>query len=389
MGDQQGFGRSLTGTLDGLVVHVAVVEAGLVLWTDETAPDARSRWGFGSCTWSWDPSAPGERLVVEHGGARLEVADGPALLTRVERYGPEATQNRARALWTEAAAVTERHPATHAAILVALVLVCVGLWHGMTWVESFCVDTFVPMSFEAGIGKQFEPDLVGGRANAPAEVTAAVQAITDRLVAAWPPERRETFGPYVKVRVVMEPMMNAFALPGGHIIVMSGLLSQAERPDQVAAVIAHELTHVAERDSMKRLAGQIKWTLLRTYLAGDMGADHEFVFDRVQSLSSLRYSRTQEERADREGLLLMRRAGFDSAAASELFTIMLGQGPNVLDQLNFLSDHPATPRRIDDLRKLHLELEASGPPAPQAPPLPFDWQRIRSLVAGGRSSDGP
>ena len=186
----------------------------------------------------------------------------------------------------------------------------------------------------------------GNRADA-----AYVQCISNQLVAELPP----AFGQQQWDVVVFDsPQVNAFALPGGKIGVYSGLLKVARDQEQVAAVVSHEIAHVLARHSNERVS--------RTQLsnlglsAADMALGQSGLREPamaalglgVQVGYLLPYGREQESEADRLGLELMARAGFDPQASIALWRNMSaassGQQPPEL-----LSTHPSHGTRTQEL----------------------------------------
>lgn len=389
MGDEKGYGRSLIGTLStGQSVHVAINREGVIHWLDGDEPSGDQvlhLWD--GLELSWTNTGIIKIGSYDDKDLSLTIADAEAFLTRVERYGSPSIKSKVDDLWKAQEARTARHPMTHVGVLFILMVVAITLWHSLSYVEAAIVDNCVPISVEAEIARHVEPNFVGKRKKAHPKVIKAVKGINDRLVSSWSKENRELFKETMSVTVIDDPMINAFALPAGRIIVFSGLVAAAERPSQVAAVLAHEYSHVAHRDGMKRIAGQIKWQILYAYLAGEMSADQEFLLQRAESLSTLKYSRSMEERADRESLELMMKAGYDGRAAAEFFTIMLKKGPNILDKLNFLSDHPATPERVKYLEELIKEMEGQSPKDNHSSAkFDGDWEEIRRLARQGVNS---
>jgi len=165
-----------------------------------------------------------------------------------------------------------------------------------------------------------------------------------------------------EVVVFDSKQVNAFALPGGKIGVYSGLLKVAKNQDQLATVIGHELTHVLAQHSNERLS--------RSQLAGiglaaaDIamgtseyrGATMAALGLGVEVGVMLPYGRTQESEADRLGLELMARAGFNPAEAVPLWQNMsAAAGGNAPPQL--LSTHPSNENRIAELQAQQAQVQ--------------------------------
>lgn len=155
--------------------------------------------------------------------------------------------------------------------------------------------------------------------------------------------------------------LNAFAAPGGVIGLHTGLLTQAERADQVASVIAHEVAHISQRHFARRMDGnsriQAAYALgtlaaLAAGLAGDPTAGAA-AFSTTQAAAidaTLAFSREHEREADRVGLGLMEQAGFDSSAMAEMFAVMQRAQELAGEPLAWLSTHPLSSERVADTR---------------------------------------
>ena len=148
---------------------------------------------------------------------------------------------------------------------------------------------------------------------------------------------------------------NAFALPGGHIGIHRGMLRVAKNPDQLAAVIGHEIAHVQAEHSNERLTQELAvqgGLLLVDLLAEEPGSLAHEALRKALGLGAeygllLPYSRAHEREADRLGRDLMARAGFDPRASVALWRNMeeaAGEQPP-----EFLSTHPSHGSRLDIL----------------------------------------
>ena len=154
--------------------------------------------------------------------------------------------------------------------------------------------------------------------------------------------------------------VNAFALPGGFVVVNVGLLREAQSGDEIAAVLAHELSHVTLRHSTKRLAGSLGAGAALALVLGfvDLGAPAYT----IAHLSGLSYERDQETEADEQGLELLTRAGISPLAMASFFERMgsLARPPEIL------STHPDPGDRAERARRLAAGFQArsSLPPPP-------------------------
>ncbi|HTV25197.1 MAG TPA: M48 family metallopeptidase [Polyangiaceae bacterium] len=128
--------------------------------------------------------------------------------------------------------------------------------------------------------------------------------------------------------------VNAFALPGGFVVVNSGLLAEAKTGEEVAAVLAHELSHVTLRHSTKRIAGGLGVSAALGLVLGivDIGAPAYT----LSYLASLGYERGQEREADEHGQALLERAGISPLGMATFFE-RLSNAPSPPE---LLSTHP-------------------------------------------------
>jgi hypothetical protein len=149
-----------------------------------------------------------------------------------------------------------------------------------------------------------------------------------------------------QVQAVRAPMVNAFALPGGTILVTDDLIDLAETPDELAAVLAHEAAHVEKRHVMQAVWRSLGLGLiLDAVVGGGSGAGQQAVL-LAGSFTDLRYSRDAELEADAEGQALLKAAGLSSSGMAPFFRRLKaeheGDGAAVAE---LISSHPDTQRR--------------------------------------------
>lgn len=162
--------------------------------------------------------------------------------------------------------------------------------------------------------------------------------------------------------IVNNETINAFAVPGGVIGIHDGLLAYAESEDELATVLAHELAHLSQRhfsrgvEQQKRqtplaLAGLIAGLVLIATTGSDAGMAVISASQAASIQSQLRFNRSNEQEADRIGMLTMVSAGMDPHAAPAMFERMLkATRYNSRNVPEFLLTHPVTESRISDTR---------------------------------------
>lgn len=147
---------------------------------------------------------------------------------------------------------------------------------------------------------------------------------------------------------------NAFALPGGTVVVTDALVNMFDDPDIIAGILGHELAHVSERHSLRQLYRSLSIYVLVAIMAGDVGPILEDVLLEGSALASLAYSREHEAAADRIGIKTSHAAGYDPAALATFFerlTLDFGDGGGP----EWMSTHPSNADRIETIKKLAAE----------------------------------
>jgi predicted Zn-dependent protease len=143
--------------------------------------------------------------------------------------------------------------------------------------------------------------------------------------------------------------INAFALPGGTIMVLDGLVAASGSDDQVLAVLAHELGHVALRHPIRRATQGVGLGLMAGLLWGDISS----VAANVPAVVGLlNYSRDEEREADAFAVKVLTENGLDAQPLIDMFeTFERIHGGRAAAMPGFLSSHPSTPDRIEQLQK--------------------------------------
>ncbi|WP_176715540.1 M48 family metallopeptidase [Thioclava sp. SK-1] len=141
---------------------------------------------------------------------------------------------------------------------------------------------------------------------------------------------------------------NAFALPGGTVVITDEFADLIAQPDIIAGVMGHELAHVTQRHALRQMYQSFSSYMLITAIMGDIGPFLEDLLLEGNALMALSFSRTHEAEADHIGQNSAYAAGYDPTALAEFFTILKQQYPSATPE--WLSSHPAHDRRIDSLR---------------------------------------
>ncbi len=194
------------------------------------------------------------------------------------------------------------------------------------------------------------------------------------------------------IMLIRNRTVNAFALPGGYLGVHLGLISVVENRDELASVLAHELTHVTQRHIsrlMSKQNQQMPW-LLAAMILGMMAASKSpdaanAAIAGGQALAvqnQLNFSRDMEREADRIGFGVMADAGYDRQGFATMFD-KLQQASRLNDNGSYpyLRSHPLTTERIGEA-KGRLQLEG---PAPSAVSAEAGFARVVHAMMAGRA----
>jgi predicted Zn-dependent protease len=241
-------------------------------------------------------------------------------------------------------------------IVVAVLLLGCGLlwvaWNGTFWLIDRAVD-FVPPAWETAYGESAAKDETTREIKDPVIVNA-VNEIFSRLVKALPADQPYHF----VIHPVWDPSENAFALPGGEVLITSALLAAARSPDEVAGVLGHESQHVLGRHAFRGMARKTGLTFALGWMLGDQGLSG-MIAQGSSSLIGLKFDRNQEWEADQAGVRFAYDAGYQPRAMADFFQRQMDEAkldPTAEHVLALLSDHPADSDRLDQIRKLAGEL---------------------------------
>jgi len=194
----------------------------------------------------------------------------------------------------------------------------------------------------------------------------ALANLAERLSAALPtPEK-------IQVGVLDTDMVNAFALSGGHIRIMRGLITEAADADEVAGVLAHEIAHVALRHPEELMFRQMGYQILLSTIA-DSGMVTEATATVGLHLVNSAYSRGAETAADALALRLLRRANISSQGFEAFFARLDAAQGSVESAFKYVSSHPPSGQRKQLIEQNGNDGETAMPAA--------DWAALKLVCA--------
>jgi predicted Zn-dependent protease len=204
------------------------------------------------------------------------------------------------------------------------------------------------------------------------EVVNSVDSIVNRICKGSEIERKS-----VQVHILKSTDVNAFALPGGHLVVLSGLINDAESPEALAGVLAHEIAHIERKHVSKKLVKELGITALAGIAAG--GAGGEVVKQAVKTLSSSAFDRKMEKEADLKAVDYMVNAQIDPMPFSALMDQFAEDQPELLTDLSWLSTHPDSKERAVYIREYAQKKDYTS----KTLLYPSTWEALQHKVGGG------
>ena len=249
-------------------------------------------------------------------------------------------------------------------VLAGLLL---ALWFGSDSLVEMAVAR-IPVEWEQKLGAQAVRDFLTGQTVVKdGAAVAAVQEITQRLAS------HASNNPYTfQVSVVKSDVVNAFALPGGYVVVFTGLLAKAESPEEVAGVLGHELNHVLQRHGLERIVKTVGLLAVVTILVGDQQGLIGLAKELGIELVTMKFSREQETEADVTAVRLLHRAKIAPDGMIQFFE-RLAQSEQ--GRIELLSTHPMSAARAE---RLKAEVAALPRQAPE--PFGFDWKTVQDSL---------
>lgn len=307
-------------------------------------------------------------LVAAHGEVVRLYSPDRGLFNRPPEAWPDALRAQAHAL-------TQRRRWVWA-IVPGLAGAAGLIWLALQ-VFIAAVVALVPASAEPPIGKVFADSAAAGHLVEDRLLADATTMIGNALVA----QASDQSYPFV-FRIVDQPQANAFAFPGGQVLVTAKLLAAAGSADELAGILGHEIAHVQRRHVTRQLAQHLGLGLALALLLGDLGSAGTLAATYGTELLGLAYGRAQEAEADRDGARLAHAAGFDPRGLDAFFKRLQAEHGDGAPAL--LSSHPADADRIAAIEALAKSL---GPVKAVARPRLPAWRDVqaRAKALGGES----
>ncbi|TDO27085.1 M48 family metallopeptidase [Sediminibacterium goheungense] len=223
-------------------------------------------------------------------------------------------------------------------VLVAILLsIFVGIYFIMARVIPAAALKIISVQQEAEIGNSFYRSLMASE---------KIDTAATRIVNDFAGQLHLSDKYQITITVIKENELNAYALPGGHIVLYSGILKVIDDPDMLVALLGHEASHINKRHSLQSILSSMSMSLLRSMILSGFGDVGSIVLEHAGMFEQLRYSRRLEREADREGMDLMIRNRISPVGMKKLMLQLQAADHDLPGIFSFMSTHPMSEERI-------------------------------------------
>jgi len=360
----------------GLPCHVEVSETGLTVQFQADLPAL----GQLSLPFSTVAVSAGgldhDQLVVRWGiepHARTLYLKDPLLIRALRSIAPQQLTKHLDETAARVRRTRSRNRTVWSLLLAILGGLAILVWLSTDVLVQWAVDR-IPPEWEQRLGQSAYQDFLRQQTVITTGASVgALQEISQRLI------EHLSKNPYTfEISVVKNDAVNAFALPGGYVVVFTGLLDQAKSGEEVAGVLSHELNHVLKRHGLERIVKQLGVVAVVGIIFGDQQGLAGIMKQVGTELLSLKFGRAQETEADLTGLQLLHRARIDPAGMISFFQRLSEQEKG---RVEWLSTHPMSAARAERLKQEMTMLPTTVPE-----PFTFQWDAVQksAWIVGAR-----
>ena len=242
-----------------------------------------------------------------------------------------------------------RRHRTALTVLSAVAIIVIGLalyFRGIPTLTDLVV-VYLPVRWEEKLGAQVVLLLApeDRRIDDP-NCQKAIEHLADLLM------ETEQTSPYrLQIILKRDPIINAFAAPGGYIVIHDGLLRKTKSPEELVGVLAHEIQHILQRHSTRAILRELSIGVLFSALSGDAGGMY-YALETVRTLGGLRFQRQDEVEADQKGMQMLQKAKIDPKGMITFFETLKEEVGDIPRFLSYVSTHPRTEERIEQLKQM-------------------------------------
>ena len=223
------------------------------------------------------------------------------------------------------------------------ILLFFGTWFVLTkinWVKVFKVQKVTDKT-EKKLGDLFwELFQQTEKENKNPFVVNSIDSIVNRICTANKIDRE-----FIKVHILNKGNINAFALPNGHLIVYSGLITNSDNQEQLSGVICHEIAHINLNHVMKKLVKEIGLSVLISMTTGNGGS--EIIKETAKMLSSSAFDRSLEKEADIKAVDYLIKAKINPEPFADFLFKLSDKENEATKYLTWISTHPDSRERAE------------------------------------------
>jgi Zn-dependent protease with chaperone function len=229
-------------------------------------------------------------------------------------------------------------------VLTILFLLIAGIYVLLIPLLADLAAKAFPKDLEISMGQTMMESVLQGEQVLPKQ-TKAINQFFRRL-------HPETSYP-VNIVVVKKDISNAFALPGGGMVVYDHIISQMKSADELAALLAHEYSHIELKHTTRGLFRNVAGYLMLSIVFSDFNGIAGILIQHAGNLRNLSYSRSLEKEADENGLMILKEAKINPIGMKKLFEQLKKEEP--IEMTEWLSTHPELESRIKTVESFTKE----------------------------------
>lgn len=226
-------------------------------------------------------------------------------------------------------------------LLVLILLVLLFYFYGVPWLAGKMANRF-PIEYEKKLGDQMY-NAIKGSFRIDEKRTAYVNDFFRQMNI---PSKYD-----IQITVVKSDVANAFAMPGGHIVIYDKVLNGMSSYEELAALLSHEFTHIENRHSLRSIFRQYSSQIFLSLLFGNLDAAAAVLVSNADGLKGLSYSRSLETEADENGAALLAQRKIDCQGFVRLFQLLKKETAGIHTP-ELINSHPNLDNRIKQIGEL-------------------------------------
>lgn len=263
----------------------------------------------------------------------IEIND-PLLLEYIKEFYPQLIQKRSSAK-------------TKIFLLSTAILLLAACYAGYRFIIPYMTEQIV-----RNIPKELESKLGNQSLESIPNFTTQLDSTKSKLLQQFHDDLNKKTNDSIKIYFLNDTIVNAFALPGGHIIIYAGILNKIKTSESLAGLIAHEYIHIKNRHGIRMMVKNSSFYMITSMLIGDITALSTLVLNNVQLLQNLSYSREFENEADTQAYQFLKSNELDPKGMIQLLEALNDYSDANYMIPAFLQTHPQTTDRINSIKAM-------------------------------------